>query len=620
MVSPYFHSAPAPADFVPFPPEISEWTLSGRFNQVAALIPQKIAVSDHARALSYATLQQLAAGTAAIIQREMSGPRPARAIGMIFDPSVESVVGIMGVLLSGHFFCPISPNDPPELVRNYLQDADIELILTTRVTLPERLQPTAQQLKTIFIEDIATQPAVDASLPAIDPDHLGALLYSSGSTGRPKGVTHTHRTLVQMVRIKGHALTIAPSDKLAGLSSFTFGTYYWNVFATLLFGATLHLFDFYRFPFSGLRSWLLDRHISVIHCTPTILRQFMDTLTERTTFPALRVISLGGEMLYPQDVRRFQELINGDTQLRTTGATIETFFYASTYFADPLPDDIDELPLGFLDPGNIVEIHDENGAVLATGETGEITVASEALSPGYWKRPELNKEKYFVARNGKRYFCSGDLGVIGPDGLLYYKGRLDFQIKVRGMRVDLGEIEAVLHEHPGIKQAVVAGRADNNSDTEVIAYLIKQPGSTVRRRELYEYLTARLSPYQVPRRLVFVDSFPLTRTHKVDRKALPAPEEVETEDDVELVAPRDEFESAIHGIWASVLGQTEFGVTDHFLEIGGDSLQAMHIHARIKKELGWEIPLREFFNTETIGALAELFRKERQRATIIDGR
>jgi acyl-coenzyme A synthetase/AMP-(fatty) acid ligase/acyl carrier protein len=374
----------------------------------------------------------------------------------------------------------------------------------------------------------------------------------------------------------------------------------------VLIGATLHLYDFYRFPFENLESWLIDRRITHFHCTPTTLRQFLAALYEPTVLADLRLVSLGGETVYPDDVYQFQRKLTQATALCTTGATIETWFYACTFFQTPFPDRVDQIPMGFFQPECSVEVRDDQGGKLPPGQTGEITVSSECLSPGYWKRAELNAAKYVVGEGQKRYFRCGDLGTLTPDGLLYQKGRSDFQVKIRGMRVDLADIEAVLHNHPGVKQAVVVGRARNDNHMELVAYVVPTGHRTIDRSEIYQFLAAKLSPDQIPARLVFLESVPLTHTHKVDRKALPDPDEIETTKDPAWIVPRNDVEALLHGIWAQILGHENFGVTEPFLQIGGDSLGAMRLRNHIEAELGVSIPLRDLFTAATIESLAGL--------------
>jgi amino acid adenylation domain-containing protein len=606
MTLPYFKSIVPPGDFTSLTRADLAGSIPDQFNEIAAHNPQKTAVCDHVKSLTYLELQRLVSRAAAIIRRAMGPSASAKGVGLIFDPTVESIVGILGVLASGNFFCPTSPHDPPATVKIYLQDAEINVILTTREAFPDRLQSELRSEQVIFVDELAENDVETVAPATLNPHQLAAILYTSGSTGIPKGVTHTHETLLHMVRIKGNALGISPSDRIAGLSTFTFGSYYWNVFGTVLSGATLHLYDFYRFPFEDLKSWLIDRRITHFHCTPTTLRLFLAALDEPTVLADLRLVSLGGEAVYPSDVYQFQAKLALATALCTTGATIETWFYACTFFQTPFPDGVDQIPLGFIHPECSVEVRDDQGGKLPPGQMGEITVSSECLSPGYWKRAEINAEKYVVGGGREGYFRSGDLGTLTPDGLLYHKGRSDSQVKIRGMRVDLADIEAVLHDHPGVRQAVVVGRARKDNHMELVAYIAAAAHRTTGQSEIYQFLAAKLSPDQMPAHLVFLESFPLTHTHKVDRTALPDPDEIETARDPEWIAPRNDVEALLHGIWAEILGHENFGVTEPFLELGGESLGAMRIRSHVEAALGVSIPLRELFTAATIESLADL--------------
>jgi iturin family lipopeptide synthetase A len=604
MTLPYFKSIVPPGDFTSLTRDDVAGSIPDRFNEIAAHNPQKTAVCDHVKSLTYLELQRQVSKVAALIRRATGPSTSAKGVGLVFNATVESVVGILGVLASGNFFCPISPRDPPARVKFCLEDAEINVIVTTREAFSKRLQSELQFEEVVFVDE-RTENDVEMVTPAtLNPHQLAAVLYTSGSTGMPKGVTHTHKTLMHMVRIKGNALGISPSDRIAGLSTFTFGSYYWNVFATVLTGATLHLYDFYRFPFENLESWLIDRRITHFHCTPTTLRQFLAALYEPTVLADLRLVSLGGETVYPNDVYQFQKKLLRGTALCTTGATIETWFYACTFFQTPFPDGVDQIPMGFIHPECSVEVRDDQGGKLPPGQTGEITISSECLSPGYWKRAELNAAKYVVGEDQKRHFRSGDLGRFTSDGLLYQKGRSDFQVKIRGMRVDLAGIEAALYDHPGVKQAVVVGRARKDNHMELVAYIVATGHRTTGRSEIYQFLAAKLSPDQIPARFVFLESFPLTHTHKVDRKALPDPDEIETTKDPEWIPPRNDVEALLHGIWAEILGHESFGVTEPFVQAGGDSLGAMRLRNLLAAELGVSISLPDLLTVATIESLA----------------
>lgn len=609
--SPYLRSIPVPGDFMPFPRSATEGSIVERFDEMALRHGGKVAVCDHAGELSYDGLKTRVRATASMLVRCLGGSESGRGVGLIFEPGVESVVGIMGVLASGHFFCPLSAQDPPLRLRRYLDDAEIEVIVSTRGGVSSSVLRELGSCRVVYIEDVMDAEAEDNAPLRIEPERMAAVLYTSGSTGVPKGVIHTHRSLLHMVMDKGNEFGLSASDRVGGLSTFTFGGYYWNVLAALLYGATLHLYDFYRHRFDALGDWLINRRISYFHCTPTTLRQFLDALKAPTCFPSLRLVSLGGETVYPRDVHCFQHLVDNAVHLGTTGATIETYYYSSAFFRRPFPSEVDRLPMGFPSPEARVEIRDESGAVVPAGRTGEITVSSDSVSPGYWKRPELNAEKFEVI-GGQRYFRLGDLGTFTAEGLLYHQGRMDFQIKIRGIRVELGEIETVLYKHPDVRQAVVTGHAGGDGEMILVAYVTTVDGGPIDLDELYELLGRHLSPHQLPARVMFLESFPLTRTHKIDRAALPDPDTIGREEPGSVL-PRTDVERRIHGIWGEVLGHTAFGVTHPFVSIGGDSLRAMRVLNRMEEEFQASLPMGDFMASGTVETLAHLLQQRTRR-------
>ena len=239
---------------------------------------------------------------------------------------------------------------------------------------------------------------------------------------------------MHMVRIKGNALGISPSDRIAGLSTFTFGSYYWNVFATVLSGATLHLYDFYRFPFENLKSWLIDRRITHFHCTPTTLRQFLAALDEPTVLADLRLVSLAGKPFIQTTSISFKKNFRKKRRSAPQARRSRPGFMAARFFRHRSRTESIKSPWGLSIRNAVSRCAMTRAANFRPVKRGEITVSSECLSPGYWKRAELNAAKYVVGEDQKRYFRSGDLGTFTPDGLLYQKGRSDFQVKIRGMR------------------------------------------------------------------------------------------------------------------------------------------------------------------------------------------
>ena len=597
----FLNNLPSPSDYRPFPEAALSGSIGAQFKAIAAAYPDQLAVSDRNQSLSYAQLAEqvrCAAGHLSLLL--VQAPRPA-GVALVFEPTVECAVAILAVLVSGHYFCPIGTDEPRERVRTYLKDAEIRLILTSR-----QLDTDLAELGTVpiqFVEDLLDDPRPTPPDPLILPGDLAALLYTSGSTGQPKAVIQTHEVLMQMIKNKGDAQRISTSERIVGLSTLAFGGFYWNLFAAFLYGGSLHFYDLKSETFAQLEDWLVETRISHIHCTPTTLRHLLDALKTPRAFPDLRLLSTGGEMLNPRDVRRFQEMVLGSTLLGTTGATVESCFYAYAFIAcqSPLPADIDAIPMGY--PGPAVEIQ-----LWGSEETGdsEVVVFSPSLSPGYWQRPDLNAAKFGQDEAGRRCYRSGDLGKISHEGLLFHRGRRDFQVKIRGMRVEPGEIEQVLLDQAGVKEAAVIAGPGKGEDLTLNAFIVPTDPESTSPATIVAGLRQHLPSHMVPAGCAFLETLPLTRTGKVDRTALQALSTAPWGDGRAPVNPRDAVESAIFDIWVEVLEHDQFGIQDAFINVGGDSITAMKVRNRLEARFDLAFRSSSFFDVSTIGELATL--------------
>jgi amino acid adenylation domain-containing protein len=599
----FLDTLPSPPDFKPFPDHALAGSIGDRFAAVAADFARQLAVSDQRQSLSYAQLAEQVRQTAAHLNLQLgSGSEPV-GIALIFEPTVECVVAIFAVLASGHYFCPIGAVEPAKRIQTYLTDAETRLILTTR-TIDISALIGDSNLPVWSIEDLLEEPEDPVPARPVRPTDIAALLYTSGSTGRPKAVIQTHEVFLNMVKNKGDAQRISPSERIGGLASFAFGGYYWNIFAALLYGGSLHLYDLHSETFTRLEAWLLRERITHIHCTPTTLRHMLDAFEGPRTFPELRLLSTGGELLYARDVRRFHELILGKTVLGTTGATVETWFYAYSFLARSFPEDEERIPMGYVSPAAEVQLWETE-----SGDGQEIVVFSPSLSPGYWRREDLNTAKFGKDPQGRQYFRSGDLGERTTAGLLYHRGRRDFQVKIRGMRVELGEIEQAVLDLRGIQAAVVVGAAGSNGDMRLTAYVVLKDEIQFSRTAILDHLRLRLPSHMVPHGIVLLKTLPQTRTGKVDRTALLQNDEPQNEAR-SLLEPRSPIESAIHSIWREVLAHNDFGVTDPFIYVGGDSISSMKVRNRIEAHFGLSLRSIDFFDADTIEALASLIKPD----------
>jgi acyl-coenzyme A synthetase/AMP-(fatty) acid ligase/acyl carrier protein len=360
-----------------------------------------------------------------------------------------------------------------------------------------------------------------------------------------------------------------------------------------------------------LASWLIKHEITIYRSFPTAFRAFVKTLSGTESFPQLRLIRLAGEPLYHQDVELYKKYFSRDCLLINSYSSTETgnicFYYldASTQLSGP------RVPVGYPVKGKFVSIVDDQGNELPVNQPGEIVVKSRFLSAGYWQTgEETTKNLQASTGNPKtRIYRTGDLGRLSADGCLTHLGRKDDRVKIRNFRVDVGEVEATLVEHPEVKLVSVTTKDNSSGDIRLIAYFVphNKPGPTA--TGLRAFLAAKLPSYMIPASFVMLDEVPLTESGKVNRRALPDPGKSRPHLATPLVEPRTEIEGRVAAIWKDVLSLDQVGIHDNFFELGGHSLLAMQIVSKITESFHLPLALRQMFDTPTVGGVAEVIEK-----------
>ena len=356
----------------------------------------------------------------------------------------------------------------------------------------------------------------------------------------------------------------------------------------------------------NLAQWLNQEAITFCDLVPTAFRQIVNGSSNEQRFPHLRVLYLGGERVDPQDVAAYKRSLEPTAILVTGFAATETCSEVCLMLIDKATELTENVvPLGYALPSMTIYLLDEAAQVVGSNQIGEIAVKSPYLALGYWQRPELTQARFLpdASDRQQRIYLTGDLGLLRDDGALIHKGRKDFQLKIRGNRVDIGEIEATLLALSWVKQAVVTSILYESGECALIAYLVPQQAKpTV--AQIRKALAERLPSYMIPAKFVFLTALPLTVTGKIDRTALPEAQDARPDLGVAYVAPRTPLEATLVGIWEELLAITPIGVNDPFLDLGGNSLRAMQVHARLVNHWPIDFPLRMFFACATIAELA----------------
>jgi len=569
--------------------------IAERFERIVSQYPDLIAVKSGDRELTYLQLNTLANQLARTISARC--PDHRGTVALLLEHGVALSIGVLACLKANRIYVPLDHNNPFERQCLILNDAESQLLLVDGTWTA----PVSDGIQVLNIDE------TPSDLPSTEPenklreDDLAFLLYTSGSTGMPKGVMYRNHSVV--VRVAEHnRFGVGPGDRLTAL-----GPGGMNLFRAVLTGATLVSLNLTRVEVDKLGSWLRDEKITVYHSVPTVFRRFVGTLSGKEDFPRLRIVNLTGETLLSQDVAAFRKhfpdsciLVNG---LGTTEAG--TFRELRIDSKTPVAEGV--VPVGSAVEGTEVSLLDSSGNEIGRGQIGEIAVRGEHISPGYWKRPDLTRGCFHTGQgaDNRRMYRTGDLGKFLPDGSLLHLGRKDFQVKIRGNRVEVGEVESAFLNHPGIKEVAVVGQRHADGNTRLIGYVVPREPDLPRADELLSFLRQRLPEYMVPSVITYLRQLPVTPNGKIDRKALPNSDLAISAATVPGTGPRNDTEALLTEIWREVFRIQHITIYDNFFALGGDSLLATRLMARVFTTFQLELPTSTVFRKPTIAQLAQ---------------
>jgi amino acid adenylation domain-containing protein len=589
--------------FIEFPKNETEQSIPERFEKIARQFPDRTAVESRRHRLTYRDLNQAANRTAHAVLSTCRDNN--RSIALLMEHDTPVIGAILGALKAGKFYVPLDPSLPSARSKFIVDDAQAEVIITNEkhLSLAQSLVTSTSHL--INIDN--TEKFPDTDPPAsVRPDDLSWVIYTSGSTGKPKGVMQTHRNVLHFMMTYTNALHICAQDRLTLLYSFSVNGGAHDIFAALFNGAALCPYDLRTDGFADLAQWLIDGKITIYHSVPTVFRQFAESLTGRENFSDMRIVRLGGEPIYRRDVNFFKKHFPDDCILVNRLGSSETGSLRMFFLDKKTELQSNLVPVGYAVADNEVRLVDDSGAQVS-GDEGEIAVRTRYVSPGYWQRSDLTAKSFFAdpADEKEKIYHTGDLGRMLPDGCLLHLGRKDFFVKIRGYRVELEEIEMTLLEFPGIQDAVVTALNNNSGDERLVAYMVAKAVTRPNVSELRQFLTDKLPDYMVPTTFIFLDALPLTDTLKVDRKALPEPKRLRPEIAASYAPPRNSVEETLTKIWAEVLDLDQVGIDDNFLDLGGHSLAATRVIARVLNTFSLQVPISALFDSPTVAAMAK---------------
>lgn len=568
------------------------------FEEQVTRTPDALAVSYANQRLTYRELDTRANQLAHHLQR--LGVGPDTLVGLCVERSLEMLVGMLGVLKAGAAYVPLDPSYPKERVQFMLEDATPPVLLTQahlRETLPFYHGPV------LCLDSDWERIGRESETPPVGgstPENLAYTIYTSGSTGKPKGVQIPHRAVVNFLASMQQKPGMTSQDVLISVTTPSFDIAALELFLPLIVGARLVIASRdVAADGARLREALETIAPTVMQATPVTWRMLLEAGWEGNSH--LKILC-GGEALAP-DLGALL-CARGREVWNLYGPT-ETTIWSSVY---QVSSGQSPIPIGRPIANTQIYILDHHGNPVPIGVVGELHIGGKGVARGYLKRPELTEEKFiphrFSDEPGARLYKTGDLARYRADGNIEVLGRTDQQIKLRGFRIELDEIAAVLTSHPAVHTSVVVVREVRKDDKRLIAYVVPQSTTELTASMLREYAKTKLPDYMIPATFVTIASLPLTPNGKIDRRALPAPSTEHYESASTFVAPTTRTEQLLASIWEEVLDLRSIGVQDNFFELGGHSLLAVQILSRIRTRFSIDLPLRNLFETPTIAGLA----------------
>jgi amino acid adenylation domain-containing protein len=564
-----------------------EQSLHALFAAQAARTPDATAVVFEDEVLSYAALDARSSQLAHHL-RDL-GVGPEVVVGLCLERSIQMVVALLAILKAGGAYLPLDPDYPAERLAFMLADAQAPVVIT-QAALRDTLPAHWGHLVVLDAEAqaIAARPTT-LVLAKVTPQTLAYVIYTSGSTGTPKGVGVRHGGLANLTEAHARISGATSSSRVLQFSRLSFDASISEIVMALPVGAALVMVDLIRTP--DLGAFMLRQAVNIAILPPSVL-----PLLTGVELPDLKTLLTAGEACPPGLARRWAR------QLRLVNAygPTETTVWATF---GPWNGEGDSVPIGRPIANTRVYVLDQGLEPTPIGVAGELYIARDGLARGYLNRPGLTAERFMACpfgTAGSRMYRTGDLARWRADGELEFLGRIDHQVKIRGHRIELGEVEAALLGHPGVAQAVAIVREDEPGDKRLVAYVTSQDG-TVDVGGLRAHLKQSLPDYMIPQAIVGLEALPLTPNGKIDRKALPVPEG--RPEGLDYVAPRTPVEETLAGIWAEVLKIDRVGVHDNFFELGGDSIQSIKVRAQALKA-GLSFTVQDLFGGPTVAELA----------------
>jgi amino acid adenylation domain-containing protein/non-ribosomal peptide synthase protein (TIGR01720 family) len=582
------------------------------FEEQAERWPDRIVVTFEKGSLTYRELNARANQLAHYLKR--LGVKSGSLVGICVERSLEMIVGLLGILKSGAAYVPLDPAYPKQRLALILTDAQVSVLLTQQrlvAGLPEHA------VRVVCLDSDSSEIAKESAeniFEDLSADTLAYVIFTSGSTGKPKGVMVTHHNVVRLFESTGRLYQFDQDDVWTLFHSYAFDFSVWELWGALLYGGRLVVVPYWlsRSP-EDFYNLLGDEGVTVLNQTPSAFRQLIraESGLSKHKELKLRYVIFGGEALELQSLREwFDRHGDREPQLVNMYGITETTVHVS-HRPITLTDVTNASGSVIGGPIDDLEIYilDERLEPVPIGVAGEIYVGGAGIARGYLHRADLTCERFIPNPYGKiaggRLYKSGDLAKYLPNGDIEYLGRGDLQVKVSGFRIELGEIESALRQHAAVRECAVTTWEDASGHKKLAAYLVTDQNQQLTSGELRGFAQEKLPDYMVPAAFVLLDRFPLTFNGKLDRRALPSPNETRLVSGHDFAMPRTPTEQILASVWAEVLGINPIGIHDNFFELGGDSILSIQIIAGANRA-GLQLTPKQLFLHQTIAELAEV--------------
>ncbi|KYG36478.1 hypothetical protein AZF08_26070 [Bacillus gaemokensis] len=570
-----------------------EKTLHQLFEEQVDRTPEQLAIVFEDEQLTYCELNERANQLARTLRNQ--GVRANQLVGIMVERSIEMIVGILGILKAGGAYVPIDPEYPEDRINYMLKDSGVEILLSQ-----QHLEiPFSYKGKILLLDDAHIYHEDTSNLGGINAENqLAYLIYTSGTTGKPKGVMVEHSSIHNTVQWKAKSYGFTKEDRVLMFSTFVFDSFITHFFGPIVSGSTVYILnDKQCVDPMDIKNAITLWQITHLQSTPNFLFKVLENMN-LLDFRSIKNVVVGGEKITPMLIKKLKTLNPKVEICNEYGPTENSVISTMLSITNA------EQKISIGKPISNVKIFilGKNNALQPINVPGEICISGDGIAKGYLNQPGLTAEKFVENpfSPGERMYRTGDLAKWLPDGSIEYIGRIDDQVKIRGYRIELGEVESALQKVELVRESIVVARENEDGLKQLCAYFVGDESLTV--GQLREAMSQELPDYMIPSYFVQLAQMPLTPNGKIDRKALPEPEQ-NLQTGTEYVAPQTPIEEMLVSIWQTVLGVPQIGVLDNFFDLGGDSIKSIQVSSRLY-QAGYRVDMKNLFKYSTVSSLS----------------